>query len=245
MVWIWDEDLRVSSVKEISSMFSALSEHFQGLEVIPETLLIDRSSEGVHERRCFSGTDIQTWEKGCLVDSCWQPAGDKVALNWSEGTAWLNDTSNFLWSSEPFWWRAGVASLLLVLFFQLGSLAGWAFHNSRLKAEIADNRLQFDNILGARSEARELLKLNRELAKWLPSYSQLSLLADFDELMPASVEIREWDFHDDNLSVTVAADELENTSYIQQLNRGANFKNVSVAPGVAAGTAVLNMEVSQ
>lgn len=246
MVWIWDETLRKAAIDDVKARYSALSDHFDNLDVLPEAALLERRDDGVHKQVCVVGEDVQTWRSGDLVSSLWSEAqGEQVPLKRECAEPWTEVQPAVLWRNESFWWRSGLLLLCLVLVFQIGHLSGWLFHNSRLAEQLNEGRVKFSGAVSLRNEARESLRTNEELRRFSPRYTQLSLLADFDELMPPEIEISEWDFHDDQLAVTVAAESLDNSSYIERLAAGDFFKEVRVLPGTAAGTAVITMEIAE
>lgn len=243
-VWIWDEGKRQLAITELSERFTPLASHFQQLDPLPETLLQPMGESVPVNRSCIDGVDVQVWRGGRLISSHWVAGVSGVpAEESSRKKAWELEENSFL--SESAYWRLGLASLILVLMFQLGAWNGQFTRQLSLSSQLEDERQNLSLLLPVRSRTQELRDANALLREWLSVPSQLSLIADFDARLPESLEIVSWKYGQAILEVVVTDEVLDNRRYVEELTEGTRFSDVRVTPGASAGSVLITLRVTE
>lgn len=251
MLWLWDEELRKSAFQEALAGYSALANHILSLEVIPETLLHAKGQEGKEKVACTVGEDDQIWRSGKLVSSLWvnRIDGDvtadlEVEANFLGGP-WTDNVDAWPVFSEQLLWRSGILILLLVAVFQMGSAAGFVWKSSTLSEQLESAREQVASLARIRSEVRSLKTRNNQLLESMGRYDQLSILAEFDGLIPQTATITEWIYLDETLRVQLKDKNLDNRDYLERLGNSRLFNDASIAPGSDAQSAIVSLEVGR
>ncbi len=250
MVWLWDEALRQQAVEKLCELYAPVREKLVQLEPLPETLLYPRTTEGATITRCIRGFDRQRWLDRRLVSSEWLPArtgqidtpAEAEHLTLSE--PWAQDSSEVLFPSERLWWRVGFALLAVVLAFQAGGYLGWKLESASLESQVETARSSTEATVQIRSKARRQQQENELMSRWLQHPSQLKMLAEFDDRMPATVSIREWNYLDGELKVTIEDEALDNRSYIESLSESTLFSSVQIEPVAGEGRALIRMQAN-
>ena len=242
MLWMWDEAVRKKTLEETLAQYSVLSKHILGLPVIPETVLQLPVQDGELARSCNTGADIQTWRSGVLISSIWTPRAAGSLADYVD-TPWSASSRGALFASEPLLWRLGLLVLCLVLAFQLGSISGLSLIGSRLDSQLANHRERISGVAQSRGEVRRINQQNAQLLEWTGQPSQLALLAEFDALLPASADFKEWNFGDRQLKLLIEDEKLDNRTYLEALSTSSLVSDVQVAPGSKPGTAMITMEI--
>ena len=76
MVWMWDAE-------QVGGAAPA-----DGIEWLPETVLLPKKEDGVHLQACHRGFELQHWRGGVLRDSYWQrEQPDQAHVDWFAGRA--------------------------------------------------------------------------------------------------------------------------------------------------------------
>ncbi|MBO6658532.1 MAG: hypothetical protein JJ934_16695 [Pseudomonadales bacterium] len=241
-VWIWDEEQRLESVEELCERFMPLANHFRQLPPIPETILQDVVQEGERKQPCVDGTDLQVWHQGRLISSSWSPEVQSGLLNHSANVdGWATHRSEF---DETLAWQGGLCVLALVVVFQLGNSFGLSLKTNNLEHRISDAEGEMSAVLEVRAKVRQIKSGTDTLGSWFDQPSQLSLFAEFDRLMPESVEIVSWAYEDKELEVLLRDDALDNRLYIEQLSGVPRFHGSRVEPGTSPDTATVIFSVT-
>ncbi len=244
MLWLWDEDLRQSAVSEVLQDYSALSSHIMNLSVVPETIFQSRSVAGEVEQACSTGGDAQVWSNGVLQSSHWIPTSSQNYDGFIE-VPWTTDSRSYLFSHESLLWRLGLLMLFLTFFYQVGSVLGAAYADSKLDSRIVDAREQVASVAQVRGQVRRVSQQNSQLMEFAGLPGQLGLLAEFDRLLPASATFLDWDYQDNRIKVVIAEDELSNRRYLEALSGSRWFTDVQVTPGAKPDTAVISLMVQR
>ena len=243
-VWIWDEALRLESLSRVSDGHSDMEPKLQRLKAIPETLLFEPRFNGKAVQPMADGLEVQIWSEGRLTKSSWQPNDeDEVKRSISKAESWLDTLDLNAPTLEPVIWRSGLWLLGLFMLYQGGVYVGWATDINQYERRYTEVTARAADLMALRSEARLERKLNDQLTAWHSQPLQMSVLAEFDNLIPETAELRSWSYDDRNLRVTVFDPELNNRTYIENLEGSQSFTNVRIEPGVEVNTAAIELEV--
>lgn len=230
MVWVWDEDLRSQSVAEMCERFTPLASHFRNLPVLPETLLYPKQTVGHYQQPCVDGSDIQVWREGRLVSSNWTPENILVGVTpASTSSAWNDELTTAL--DEKVLWQSGLHVLGLVAIFQLGNSLGLFLRDELITNRLSEAEAEMSSVLAVRSRVGKFKAASDAIESWFAQPSQLSLMAEFDRLMPQTVEIISWAYENRILEVQLKDEALDNRLYIEQLGQSPRFLAPKVEPG--------------
>ena len=242
MLWLWDEDVRLASVRDATEEYSVLGSHINNLAVLPETVVQMRGVNGEVLQACSAGTDVQNWRDGVLLSSRWMAGATEESSGFVDAP-WSVDTGTFWLSHERLFWRLGLLVLCLVMVFQIGTVLGTGYLDRQLETQISEARQRVAAVAQVRGQARQIQQQNTRLLEQAALPGQLGLLAEFDRLLPESAVFLDWNFQDGHLKVVIEDDELSNRRYLEALAGSAHFADVQVAPGAKSGTALITLEV--
>lgn len=243
MVWVWDESRRRAAVEDLKTRYASMASHFEKLSPLPETVLYPRAAEGEVQQACCSGADMQRWQDSVMRSSRWVWVANPVTLPEPANEPWTESRKLSVDGAEQIVWRGGLLILFLIVLFQLGAYAGWHMEKNTMADRVDASRANMALLMEERRKVRLIQNDNQQLNEWLAVPSQISILADFDELMPTSVEITAWDYEDGGLKITIIDENLDNRAYVERMASGARFDNVRVEPGADTGTAVVSLSV--
>lgn len=245
MVWIWDEAKRREALDLLKVEADSLASHFETLTPLPESVLQASHLEGQRMLEVSEGFEQQDWGGGSLLASRWLD-GAENANNQTVVEPWTEKgTKTFRDLNEEVYWRLGLLVLGLVLVFQLGTNAGLRWEIANVGGQLQSQRAQVQEVLELRQQVMSIKKDNELLSTWLGAPHQISILAEFDELLPTSAEIIKWEYQDAQLKVTIQDEQLDNRLYVERLSEGFRFTKVGVEPGIAEDTAVVSLVIRQ
>jgi hypothetical protein len=114
----------------------------------------------------------------------------------------------------------------------------------RLKSKLNEASQNARPILDARRQALDTLARIETLRATNPYPAQLTLLAEVAKQMPKdSVYLKEWDYQNGRLKITVASsDKLSSSFVVKKVQDIAYFRNVQAAPATDPTTLTLTME---
>ena len=252
LVWAWDHTATQAAILA------------QGLKparvtVIPETLLQQPQTLGLHLRCGLEGFEGQLWQHSQLTHSRWwaQPPSAEQWLMFQRdagtppeqqqnqpitpqpspmGTkAWLNaanagqNTANLLPSMA-----AALAALLLLAPTLWYGLSLYQLQNitAQLQAQKAQLQTAAQPIAQARSEALDHQARITALRALNTYPGQISLMAQFGQALPADKSsVKEWDFSVDQLKATITSPAgMASTNLISLLQQAGPFLEVKALP---------------
>jgi len=243
-VWIWDEALRLDELSRLIDGSADLDRKLQRLEVIPEALLFKSKLTGRFDQPMAEGVDVQIWNEGRLTNSSWQlNGGDKAESNASKTKSWLGELDRNTRDLESIIWRLGVWLLGLFLVYQVGAYLGWTMAIEEYERAYAEETVRASELIELRNEARLQRQLSDQLTVWYSQPLQMSVIAEFDGLIPETAELRSWSYDDRKLMVLVFDPELNNRTYVENLEGSQSFADVRIEPGVEVNTAMIELAV--
>jgi hypothetical protein len=243
-VWIWDEALRLEEVHRVVNRSAGLDRKLQRVKPIPEPLLFKPSLNGRVDQPMAEGVDVQTWREGRLTNSSWQLDGEfKTESNEAKPESWLDARHRNSGDVEPIIWRSGFWLLGLFLFYQVGVYSGWMNTLEEHERKYAEETIRASGLIELRNEARLERQLNDQLTIWHSQPLQISVIAEFDRLIPETAKLRSWSYDDRKLKVLVVDPELNNRTYVENLEGSQTFADVRIEPGLEVNTAMIELLV--
>jgi hypothetical protein len=250
-VWVWDEDLRLALLSDLNKTLAISSEVLSRLPVYPEPCLKLRKDGQDSVTPCGHGYEEQQWMSKRLVASRWLPPG---TLGADDGEKLVFEAAP--WGSEQQGWvdrlderlllPAVAGILLILLLFPIGQLFGWEMKRAALENTIRQEQSRLAQVIEKRDKAVELQASSRELKKIVGGFSQLRMMAMFDEAVTStSLTILEWEYQQGNLIVKISDQELDNRSYVEKLSAVDGFGDVRIDPGVQPTEAVITIPVGE
>jgi hypothetical protein len=268
MVWFWDQT-RVRQAMEAAGL------QVRRVAVVPETVLMPAPERaGLYLSETLSGVDGQIWsDDGLLLLSRWWPQAPDPAewlalqrdRGWPSGERQveiaparpldLRDSPQLRSSlrQQRTWWRderllyAALALALLVPTAWWG--AGWfkarTAAQAAVQAAVAPGQ-RAQPLLQAREEALRIAARAQTLNALDPFPGQLEQMALLAAALPTdAVVLKDWDFRDGRLKVTLGLLKESTTSsmLVTALQQAKGLRNIQVAPGTDPRGLVITMEV--
>ena len=243
-VWIWDEALRLEEVRRVINSSAGLDRKLQRVSSIPETLLFKPNLTGRFDQPMAEGVDVQIWHDGRLTNSSWQlDGGGNYESNVSKPESWLDELDRNSRDFEPIIWRLGFWLFGLSLCYQIGVYSGWTNAIEEHERKYAEETIRASGLIELRNEARLERQLSDQLTIWYSQPLQMSVIAEFDGLIPETAKLRSWSYDNRKLRVLVFDPELNNRTYVENLAESESFADVKIEPGVELNTAMIELVV--
>jgi hypothetical protein len=258
MMWIWDAQWE----REKRALLPPV---IRSAPLLPETLLHPAAEEGACLLACSSGTELQIWHDGCLVNSRWfEQVPDASQLDSALRAAGLaevtsrRDTIDWLprpWSEQDRDWSSllrdervlfsgAVAFLLFLACFHLGNglvtsiRAAWADSRSEALSE------DVQGSINARSRAERQRDVNLEWLSLFSPVTQLEVAAEFTAALEGiDYEILDWEYVDGKLDVIVRGDAIDSRDVVSRLEKRDLFHALRIEPGRREGESAISIEI--
>lgn len=255
-VWIWDERARTSAAENAVGKKAT---------VLPETVLrVPLKGSGARLAACIDGFEGQIWQDGVLlagrwwekmpVDTEWSrfllandlPPADSLPLAppWLS-RPWARDagqTTDGL-RNESFWVTASFTLIAIALVWHLGLLWKWEQGKEALARNVDVLNKKAQPLLAARSQALQDRQTAERLAALTAQPKQVQLLTTVIRALPAGVDLSEWHYLSETLSVTLQGGTLDPSFYVKKFQEIHFFNEVLVEAGSKPGQLTLKMKV--
>lgn len=265
LVWVWDAD-------RLEADLAAQKLKPKSTRVIPESLLHPPLLSGLRLAACLDGVEGQLWQEQRPVHSRWWPKQPSATewLNFQRDAGIALDQGDGVpapqalpWLKQP-WaktadlgrgeglalphetWLIGGVILLLAGFTTWHGieLIKTRQATGQLKTQLAEAGQNARPLLDARRQALDALARIEALQAANPYPAQLALLAEVAKQLPQDgAYLREWDYQNGRLKMTVASpNKLSSSFLVKKLQDAGWFRNVQAAPTNDPTTLTLTME---
>ena len=266
LVWGWDS-------AKVNAAITAQGLKLQRVQVLPETVLQAPYNDGLCLTRCDKGFDGQLWRKGRLERSRWWsqlPAADEwLMFQRDAGIAPTEQQSQTpspradLLGDKPWISQTGssndravhterllvatAALLLAVPTFWYGfSLYKVQAATVELRTVQAQLKQSIEPIVAARGQSLDYLARVKSLRALSPYPEQLFLMAKIAQVLPSDKSyVKEWDFKQGQLKVTIASSaDISTTAIIGALQQAGPFRDVKALPGRDLKSVTFQMDIA-
>jgi hypothetical protein len=265
LVWAWD------AVK-VRQAIAGQGIKPKRLTVLPESVLHEPLLDGLSLTRCLDGFEGQLWREGQLHHSRWWPQlptqDEWLMLQRDAGLApeeqqdqppaprdnplrrapWVAETS--MTGDSVLQRERLLIAICALLLWAPTCWNGLALYQAwqatqQLQTQRTQLQIKVDPILRSRGEALDYLARIRALRSLAPYPGQLALLAKIAEVLPNDRSyIKEWDFQQGQLKVTItAATDISTTLLVTALQKASYFSEVKALPGRDPKSILFQMNV--